>query len=205
MNRLGMWSAFGLFMVGITYAVTVAIGMYFSGFTNPIVDPILAIMELLTLIAAPLLVILMSTIHSTALPESKTYSLIALAFMLIVAGLTSAVHFIGLTVLRQTGMEGLIWPSELYAVELLAWDVMLGLSLLFAAPVFRGERLKNRIRTCLIITGVLCTTGTLGPVTGDMRIQFVSVLGYGVLLPAVWLLIAKDFQNSYRGVSANAS
>lgn len=205
MNRLGMWSAFGLFMVGIIYAITVAIGMYITGFTNPIVDPILAIMEILTLIAAPLLVILMSIIHATALPEIKAYSVIALAFMLLVAGLTSAVHFIGLTVLRQTGMEGIIWPSTLYAIELLAWDVMLGFSLLFAAPVFRGGGLKRKIRTCLSITGVLCVTGTLGPVTGDMRLQFISVLGYGVLLPLVWLMIARDFHNSYRGIKANAS
>ena len=205
MNRLGMWSASGLFMVGIIYAITVAIGMYITGFTNPIVDPILAIMEILTLIAAPLLVILMSIIHATALPEFKAYSLIALAFMLLVAGLTSAVHFTGLTVLRQTGMEGIVWPSTLYAVELLAWDFMLGFSLLFAVPVFRGHGLKRKIRTCLIVTGLLCVTGTLGPLTGEMRLQFISVLGYGVLLPVVWLMIARDFQKSYRGVNVDAS
>ena len=205
MNRLGMWSAIGLFMIGVFYAITVAIGIYESGFAKPIVDPILAIMEILTLVAAPLLVILMSTIHSTASLDLKAYSSIALAFMILVAGLTSSVHFIGLTALRQTGMEGIVWPSILYAVELLAWDVFLGLSLLFAAPVFQGKGLKRKIRITLIITGVLCIAGTLGPVTGDMRLQFISVLGYGVVMPVVWLMIAKDFHYSNRGISANAS
>jgi hypothetical protein len=204
MNRLGTWSAFGLFIVGVFYAITVAVGMYTAGFTNPIVNPILAIMEALTLVAAPLLVILMSSIHFTTQPDFKVYSLIALAFMILVAGLTSAVHFIGLTALRQTGTEGIVWPSMLYAVELLAWDIFLGLSLLFAAPVFQGEGLKRKIRSTLIITGVLCITGILGPVTGNMRLQFISVLGYGVFLPVVWLMIARDFQCSYRDISANA-
>jgi len=162
-------------------------------------------METLTLVAAPLLVILMSTLHSTASLDFKAYSLIALAFMILAAGLTSSVHFIGLTALRQTGMEGIVWPSILYAIELLAWDVFLGLSLLFAAPVFQGKGLKRKIRLTLIITGILCITGTLGPVTGDMRLQFISVLGYGIVLPVVWLMIAKDFHYSNRGISANAS
>lgn len=205
MNRLGMWSAIGLFIIGVVYAITVAIGIYESGFAKPIVDPILAIMEILTLVAAPLLVILMSTLHTTASLDFKAYSLIALAFMILVAGLTSSVHFIGLTALRQTGMEGIVWPSILYAIELLAWDVFLGLSLLFAAPVFQGKGLKRKIRFTLIITGILCITGTLGPVTGDMRLQFISVLGYGIVLPVVWLMIAKDFHYSNRGISANAS
>jgi hypothetical protein len=193
-----MWSAFGLFIVGLVYAITVAVGIYNTGFTTPIVDPILAIMEILTLLSAPLLVILMSTIHTKAPLDFKVYSLIALAFMVLAAGLTSAVHFIGLTALRQTGMEGIAWPSMLYAVELLAWDVLLGLSLLFAAPVFQGGGLKHKIRMSMIIAGVLCITGALGPATGDMRLQFISVLGYGVLLPFVWLMIARDFQCTYK-------
>ena len=89
-----------------------------------------------------------------------------------------------------------MWPSAIYAIELLAWDVFLGLSLLFAAPVFQGAGLKRNIRTALVVVGVLCLAGTLGPVTGDMRFQFISVLGYGVVLPVAWLMIARYFQLS---------
>lgn len=193
MKRLGIWSAAGLFLLGVLYAITVSIGMYGSGFTRPIQDPILAIMEILTLATAPLLVILVCAIHSRASQDFKIYSSIALSFMILVAGLTSSVHFIGLTTLRQTEMEGIIWPSTLYAVELLAWDIFLGLSLLFVAPVFQGEGLKRKIRVLLTTTGILCIAGSLGPLSGDMRFQFISVLGYGVFLPMVWLMVAKDF------------
>lgn len=198
MKNVGMWSAFGMFTVGIFYIFTVAIGMYSVGFTQPIVDPILGIMEVLTLVTAPLLVILMCAIHRTSSQDQKIHSLIALAFAILVAGLTGTVHFVGLTILRQTGMEGIEWPSIIYAVELLAWDVFLGLSLLFAAPVFQGEGLRRDIRISLTIVGALCLIGSLGPLTGDMRLQFISVMGYGVLLPAAWLMIAKYFQQFER-------
>ncbi|MGB5326522.1 MAG: hypothetical protein WBN40_14035 [Pseudomonadales bacterium] len=204
MNKVGMWSALGMFVVGILYIITVAIGMYSVGFKQPIVDPILGIMEALTLVTAPLLVILMSAVHRMAPHDQKTQSLIALAFAILVAGLTVTVHFVGLTVLRQTGMEGLEWPSIIYAVELLAWDIFLGLSLLFAASVFQGGGLRRNIRTSLTTVGVLCLIGSLGPLTGEMRLQFVAVLGYGVLLPAVWFMIAKYFQQSERISSGKA-
>ncbi|KAA3650305.1 MAG: hypothetical protein DWP95_01470 [Proteobacteria bacterium] len=205
MNKIGMWSTLGMFVVGILYVITMAIGMYSVGLTKPIVDPILGIMEVLTLITAPLLVISMSAIHRIAPEDQKTYSLIALAFAIMVASLTGAVHFVGLTVLRQTGTEGIVWPSIIYGVELLAWDIFLGLSLLFAAQVFQGSGLKRNIRIALIITGALCLIGSLGPITGDMRLQFVSVLSYGILLPFVWLMIARYFQQFEEMIRAKTS
>lgn len=205
MNHLGMWSAIGLSIVGLIYAVTVTIGMYGSGLARPIEDPVLAIMEILTLLTAPMLVVLMCAIHSRASQNYKTYSLIALSFVILVAGLTSCVHFVGLTALRQTDMEGIIWPSVIYAVELLAWDIFLGLSLLFVTPVFSGDGLKRKIRVLLITTGVLCIAGSIGPLTGDMRLQFAAVLGYGVLLPVAWLMISADFYRSIKAPTATAS
>jgi hypothetical protein len=117
--------------------------------------------------------------------------------MILVAGLTSAVHFVGLTALRQMGAEGIAWPSPLYALELLAWDVFLGISLLFAAPVFQGAGLNQAIRISLFATGGLCIAGTIGPATGDMRFQFVAVAGYGALLPVTCLLLAQVFRRGH--------
>ena len=197
MNRLGMRSAFAYFLLGVAYAVVVAIGMAKTGLVKPIVDPILAIMEVLTLLGAPLLVIIMAAVHASAAPDNRAYSAAALAFMTLVVGFTSAVHFVGLTALRQAGAGVLTWPSTSYALELLGWDVFLGLSLLCAAPVFQGNGLKRAIRICMSVTGILCIAGTLGPATGDMRFQFIAVTGYGILLPITALLLAKDFRRAY--------
>ena len=52
------------------------------------------------------------------------------------------------------------WPSVALALDLLAWDVFLGMSLLFAAIVFAGER---RVQAGLFLTAGLCLGGAAGP------------------------------------------
>jgi hypothetical protein len=55
------------------------------------------------------------------------------------------VHFVILSVSRHVEFAGLAWaplllsfkwPSVAYALDILAWDVFVGLSMLCAAPVF---------------------------------------------------------------------
>lgn len=200
MNRLGVWSASALFIVGAAYAVVVSIGIHASGFSAPIVDPVLAVMEVLTLLSAPLLVLLMTAVHRSARSADKPYAIAALAFVVVFAGLTSAVHFVGLTALRQSGSGEIVWPSPQYAVELLAWDVFLGLSLLMAALTFRGGGLGRAIRISSVATGILCLLGTLGPATGEMRLQFIAVVGYGIGLPVTCFLLSRFFKRAPAGV-----
>lgn len=193
-NRLGSWSAFALFLIGSLYLVALAIGFAIHGLAAPIVDPVLAIMEILTLVSAPLLLIMMAAVHDYAPTTHKTYSLIALAFMILVVGMTSAVHFVELTALRQLGTGGIVWPSPAYALELLAWDIFLGLSLLFAARVFEGGGLQGRVRRGLSISGALCIAGVLGPAVGNMRLQLVGILGYAGVLPVVCFMLGRLFR-----------
>lgn len=192
-NQLGKWSAFGQFLIGIAYIVMLTLGFAVHGLSEPIVDPLLAIMEVLTLVSAPLLVVMMAAIHGYASPDRKTHSLISLAFMILLAGTTSAVHFAELTALRQLGDAGIVWPSAAYAVELLAWNLFLGLSLLFAAPVFEGGGLARRIRRAFLVSGALCLAGIVGPAVGNMRLQLVGVLGYAVVLPITCLMVSRLF------------
>ena len=82
MNRLGVWSASALCVIGVAYVVTLAVGFASAGFAKPIVDPVLAVMEILTLLSAPILVVLMAAVHayaprsarSTALSRSPLWS-----------------------------------------------------------------------------------------------------------------------------------
>ena len=196
MNRLGAWSAAILCAIGMAYVVTLAVGFAAAGFAKPIVDPVLAVMEILTLLSAPILVVLMAAVHAYSAPQYKVHSLVAFAFMVLMAGLTSSVHFVELTAVRQSATAALIWPSTAYAIELLAWDVFLGLSLLFAAPVFTAGKLEEAIRAGLYVAGTLCIVGILGPTSGDMRLQFIAVAGYAAVLPVVFLFLAMLFRRS---------
>jgi hypothetical protein len=197
-NEIGQWSSFGVFLTGLAYIIALMIGFATRGLSAPIVDPLLAVMEILTLIAAPLMLVMMVSIHVRAPDDCKTLSTIALAFMILTTGTTGIVHFVELTAMRQLGSAGLVWPSSIYAMELLAWDVFLGLSLVFAAFTFEDSGRDRRVRRGLISCGALCLLGVIGPVVGNMRLQLVGVFAYGALLPIVCLLLSRRFRDDAR-------
>ncbi len=199
-HRVGFLSAIGLALIGIAYVVVVGFGVAEAGLDEPIVDPTLAAMEAITLLSAPLVVILMAAVYDSASRERKVFGVIALSFGAIMAGLTSGVHFVTLTAGRQTDFTTLEWPSTLYAVELLAWDVFLGLSLLFAAPVFTGSGRRASARWSLAVTGTLCLIGAIGPLIGNMALQRIGILGYGVALPIACVVLALRFRQQGRSL-----
>lgn len=193
-TALGRWSSFAVFLLGLAYFVAVVIGFATRGLSAPIVDPLLAIMELLTLLVAPILLVMMGAVRGRAPEPQKTIGALAFAFMTLATGLTSAVHFVALTATRQLGSASLVWPSAAYAVELLAWDGFLGLSLIFAAFTFQSGGRERHVRRGLLACGLLCLLGIIGPATGNMRLQFVGVFAYGALLPVVCLLLSRLFR-----------
>ena len=99
-NRLGRCSAFALFLFGVIYMITLAIGFAVHGLAAPIVDPLLATVGGSDTGVGALLLITMAAIHSCAPTMRKTYSLIAIAFMILVVGMTSAVHFVASKAVR---------------------------------------------------------------------------------------------------------
>lgn len=191
--KVGFISSTGLFLIGIIYILVVAVGVSEAGLNDPITDPTLATMEVLTLMSAILFLFLIAAIKESASDEHKVFGTIALACAVVMAGLTCAVHFITLTAGRQTSFTALEWPSTLYAIELLAWDVFLGLSLLFSALVFDGYKLDKTIRWTLAISGGLALAGSVGPIAGNMALQRIGILGYGIGLPVAALLLAVYF------------
>jgi hypothetical protein len=195
-KRLGFWSSAALVGLGVAYAVALVAGFVRHGLREPIADPVLAVMEVLTLLSAVPIVTLMAAVHDRAAPGRKVYGLTAVAFATLCAGTTIAVHFVELTAARQLGGGGITWPSRVYAAELLAWDVFLGLALLFASPVFDRGGPERTVRRGLMACGALCVAGMVGPATGNMRLQLIGVVGYAGVLPVVSLLLARLFAQS---------
>ncbi len=165
-------------------------------------DPYLAILEFLIILSAVSLVVMMAAVYAYASRETKTCSLVALAFMLAFAVLTCSTHFASLTVGRQIASETMPqfsrqlsfgeWPTLSLALDLLGWDFLLGLSLLFAAPVFRGERLQNTVGVAMYVDGALCVAGTLGPLSGHLWLQLPAIVGYAFVLPVVCVFVALE-------------
>jgi hypothetical protein len=139
MGMVGAWTAF---VVNEAYAVTSGLGY-------------LSIMSLLIVLMAPFLVITMVAVHTYAAAKDKPYSLAALAFIFLLAGITSSVNFALFVVARQptpppsqwvSSFISSGWPPLPQALDFFAWDWFFALSMLLAAPVFRGGRLENAVR-----------------------------------------------------------
>lgn len=186
-------------VIGAAYAVALGVGYMRYGLRAPITDPLLAVMEVLTLLSAPALVVLMTALHACTPPERRIFSTLAVVFSGAFAALTTGVHFVELTALRQLGTASIAWPSAAYALELLAWDGFLGLALVCAAAAIphdthvRSARTDDQLRRCLSASGALCLAGLAGPAFGRMQWQFVGVFGYAVVLPLSCYRLAQRF------------
>jgi hypothetical protein len=185
---LGRAAAFTVSFLLIAYAGTLVLGLLSLKSSNdPIGDPYFSILELLIVVIAPLIIIVMVAVYFYASSETKMYSLIALAFMVIMAAITCSVHFVILTVSRQIEAAGFVWaslffsfkwPSVVYALDILAWDFFFALSMLFGALVFKTGRLEKSVRILMIINGLLSLAGLIGVPLADMNIRNIGIIGY---------------------------
>jgi hypothetical protein len=196
---LGIYSAAATVILLVAYAVTLAVGLAsLKSPQQPIGDPMFTILEILIIVMMPAMVALMVAVHAWAPPHAKTLTLTSVVFMGLLAGMTSIVHFCILTLSRQPEFSGqswvplvlsFNWPSVVYALDMLAWDIFFPLSMLFAAPVFGGSRLAGWIRVLMIASGVLSLAGLSGVVSGDMQLRNIGIVGYlGVFLVVATLL-----------------
>jgi uncharacterized membrane protein len=202
-RQVGMWSALSTAIVGIIYVSVGALGVLFrppGGTLLRQVDPYLAILEILIILSALTLVTMMCAVHLCARPEQKAFTLAAISFAIAFATLTSSTHFASLAVARRLDPQadaGLIlqlsfesWPTVALCLDLLAWDLFLGLSFVFAARVFAG-----RTRILMTACGWLCLAGFLGPASGHLKIQFLAIAGYGFVLPVACASAAFHFRD----------
>jgi hypothetical protein len=198
-RRLGIFSAVAVIVLGVAYAITLAVGFLFlKSPQQPIGDPMFSILEVLIIVMMPVMVALMAAVHAWAPSHAKTLSLIAVVFMGLLAGVTCTVHFVILTLSRQAAFAGhpwlplflsFRWPSVVYALDILGWDFFFPLSMFFAAPVFGGSRLTVWIRILMTASGMLALAGLGGVVAGDMQLRNIGIVGYlGVFLVVACLL-----------------
>jgi hypothetical protein len=198
-RSFGILSAAATVILLVAYAVTLVVGLLsLESPQEPIGDPMFTILEVLIIVMMPAMVALMVAVHAWAPMHAKALSLISVVFMGLLAGVTCIVHFSILTLSRQPEFAGqswlplvlsFTWPSVVYALDILAWDVFFALSMLFAAPVFGGSRLAAWTRVLMISSGVLSLAGLSGVVAGDMQLRNIGIVGYvGVFLVVAALL-----------------
>ena len=158
---------------------------------------LLPIMELLTIWSAVVILLLMVEIHRGAAHEHRSGSLTALLLTAGMAAVTISNHFLYLTVLPQLYPEASMppwllldgWPSITKGLECVAWGLLLGLAMLFAATPARP--LGAHFTWTMRISGGFALAGLVGPATGNMNLYILSTAGYsvGFLLLALELVV----------------
>lgn len=196
--KIGKISCRAVFILGVCYAVTTLLGFIsLTSPVEPIGNPYFTIMEILTIVIAPLMAISMTAVHYYASPVDKIYTHLAVFFMFIMAAITSSVHFVILTLSHKSQFDQMAilfsfnWPSVVYVLDVFAWDWFFALSFLFAAPVFKKGKAERTVRLLLVISGTLSLAGLAGVPFDNMQIRNIGIIGYAVLAPITFLLIGR--------------
>lgn len=212
--RLGFWSAAAIAVSFVLYTVTF-VGILLTAplftwtnladyvfYTQHYGQSLQHLARVLMLLFGPLFVVLLNSIHDCVPAEQKILSRIALSFGIAFAVLSSINYFVQLSTVRlslaegQTaGLEHIVQAnpySTITAINMLGWTLFLGLSSLFVAPVFAGDRLQSTIRGAFLLNGLFCLAGGVGYVLEITALVFLTInlgLGAAVIVAAVALAI----------------
>ena len=145
----------------------------------------------------------MACVHGYASDERKIFSLIGLSFAIIYATLISINYFIQLTFVRQSSFDVEIFAMDnpqsiMWVIEVLGYFFM-GLSTLFAAPVFESGRIENLIKWLFVANGIL---GILTPIGYGLSLPIQILLGglivWDIVMPISTALLAYLFRRTGR-------
>jgi hypothetical protein len=143
---------------------------------------------------APLVVVAMGSLHALAEGPKRAFSRLAFGFTLPYAAIVGVTYYLQVTYVRQRILGGFYGPdfelwvvaspnSILFSINLLGF-FFLGLSTLFAAPLFGGSRLESGLRALLVLHGVMAVVGLVIPVLAPPTTPEAQRIG-GLLL-IVW-------------------
>jgi hypothetical protein len=200
-RTLGIVAAWTGFVVTEVYAVVSGIA-YASQGAAVESGPFLSVLALLVVVMGPFLVLSMVAVHAYASPGHKPYAFAALSFMIASITVTSCINFSLLLVSSQPqlfseSVRALFlpcrWPVPAFVLDNFVWDWFFGISMLLAAPVFAGDRLKRGLRLVMILSGVLCLAGLVWLAVAPAQAIIIGILGWGAAGAIVFLLLAKVF------------
>jgi hypothetical protein len=163
---------------------------------------IITVMEVLTICAAVAILQLMIEVHRAASEAHRSTSLTAVMLTTAMAAVTIPNHFIYLTVLERLYpgatmpawllLDG--WPSITKGLECVAWGLLLGLAMIFAAPALHS--LGKAISWTMRISGIVTLAGLAGPVSGQMSWYLLSTAGYSLGFLALGIQLVLRFRVS---------
>lgn len=198
--RVGVVAGVSVAVLSIAYATVLCIGLLTLPSSDlPIQNPWFTFMEVLILAIAPAMVVFTVGLHAWAPADRRSLTRLSVIFMSMCALVTCCVHFVVLTLSRQpafataswsTLVFAFQWPSVVYALDILAWDIFFPLSALCAAVAIHGKGLAGLARKFLFASAALAFIGLLGIPLVNMNIRNIGIIGYVLLFPIAAVMLA---------------
>jgi hypothetical protein len=211
-NRIGFWSAVviallvffidaGMILSTILFPMTkiTSIEAYASSFNSLQMLPFIP-----SLLLAPMFVIMMLCIHHFASDDKKVLSQLGFSFAVICATVLSIHYYIQLTFVQQgllnnetAGLWQFAAPnphSFFWTFAALGYGFM-GISLLFAAPVF-SEKSERFIKWLFVANGIVGVGFLGGNAANIFIVNIFASFVWGVLFLIVAILVAEKFRKS---------
>ena len=202
--RIGVVAGVAVGLLCIAYAIALGIGLLtLPSPDQPIQNPWFTVMEVLILLIAPAMVAFTVGLHSWALADRRSLGLLSVIFMSMCAVVTSCNHFAVLTLSREpifteATWSRLVfafqWPSVVYAMDILAWDIFFPLAALCAAGAVHGGGFAGVARNLLFGSAALAFVGLAGVPMNNMNIRNIGIIGYVVLFPIATVMLAIVFK-----------
>jgi hypothetical protein len=135
--------------------------------------------EVMIMLSAPIMLVILVSILENAEENKKGWKIIAIAFMVCTTVITTVAHYTNVISNNITRME--FQPNDT-----LAWGFFMGLAFIFASLTLPSKIAElKKIKGLIMICGILCLLGLIGPITNIIFLWFISVAGYGIGTPII--------------------
>lgn len=201
-NSIGYWSASIVTCLGVIYFLVILFAILTGQFVQP-PEWLQLFGGVITLIVAPILVVIMASLHALTPAHRKIFSQVALGFTLLFALAVSINRFTQLGVVRQSldagNVSGVSWflaygeHSVMLGIEYLGWSWFLGLAALAAAPLFSGNRLENWLRGLFLVYAGMALLSAVGFLLANL-LSLLGFVAWGLVLFIITGLLAVYFR-----------
>jgi hypothetical protein len=202
-NLLGFWSAVATTASGILYFVIILAAIVLGEFTFPPPEWLQLTAGIISLIACPLIVVMMVSLYSVTPTDKKTFSLAALAFTILFAMSVSMNRYSQLGVVRQGlgsgNTEGISWFlaygdfSIMLGMEFMGWAWFLGLAMLCAGPIFSQGRFEKWLRGLMVLYAALGLVAAIAFLVAS-PLTMLGFVAWGVVLFIITWMLAVYFK-----------
>lgn len=200
----GIWATRIVSVLIVSYLAVLGGGLLsLPSSAEAIGDPWYAIMEVLILLLMPALLMFAVAIRECATANGKLPGACAVIFFSALTILTMTVHFLLLTVSREplivasawwSRAFAFEWPSLVYALDILAWDVFFPLGMAFGAFAVDGTPQARWLKLSMLASGAVALAGLAGAFTGNMLIRDIAIPGYTLFLLPVTHFARQHFR-----------